>query len=78
MDAILNFLWAIISFYNFLLIRIVVVLVMMLLTAAYLVYFERKISAWAQKNLAQIELPGRIVNHLQMCLNFYLKDIVRM
>ena len=48
METIGNILWAIISFYNFLLIRIVVVLVVMLLTAAYLVYFERKISAWAQ------------------------------
>ncbi|MFZ2324129.1 MAG: NADH-quinone oxidoreductase subunit NuoH [Ignavibacteriaceae bacterium] len=48
MDAIWNFLWSIISFYNFLLIRIVIVLVSMLLTAAYLVYFERKIAAWAQ------------------------------
>lgn len=48
MDVIENIVWSIITFYDFLLVRIVIVLVMMLLTAAYLVYFERKISAWAQ------------------------------
>ncbi len=40
----------------FCLIKIVIVLTVMLLTVSYLVYFERRISAWAQNRLG----PNRV------------------
>ena len=78
MDAILNFLWSIISFYNFLLIRIVIVLVMMLMTAAYLVYFERKISAWAQNRLGpnRVGWKGALQSFADVFKLLFKEDIV--
>ncbi len=78
MDAILNFLWSIFSFYNFLLIRIVIVLVMMLLTAAYLVYFERKISAWAQNRLGpnRVGWKGALQSFADVFKLLFKEDIV--
>jgi NADH-quinone oxidoreductase subunit H len=78
MDTILNFLWSIISFYNFLLIRIVIVLVMMLMTAAYLVYFERKISAWAQNRLGpnRVGWKGALQSFADVFKLLFKEDIV--
>ncbi|HMN23678.1 MAG: NADH-quinone oxidoreductase subunit NuoH [Ignavibacteriaceae bacterium] len=78
MDAILNFLWSIFSFYNFLLIRIVIVLVMILLTAAYLVYFERKISAWAQNRLGpnRVGWKGSLQSFADVFKLLFKEDIV--
>jgi len=78
MDAIWNFLWSIISFYNFLLIRIVIVLISILLTAAYLVYFERKISAWAQNRIGpnRVGLYGLLQSFADVFKLLFKEDIV--
>jgi NADH-quinone oxidoreductase subunit H len=78
MDAIWNILWSIIAFYDFLLIRIVIVLVLMLLTAAYLVFFERKISAWAQNRIGpnRVGWKGSLQSFADVFKLLFKEDIV--
>ena len=47
----------------------------MLMTVSYFVYFERRISAWAQNRLARTALAGKeFFNLLQMFLKLLLKE----